>query len=562
MSRSKPRNASSRKPPFKDAAVKKKLLGRSRELAALLEISQTATQSLETEKILNDTLDKSLEILDFDVGYIRTLDPAKKNLIVRIARGLSSREFLSTSFPLDSPDPVVGKTVFLTQKPYIGFDIRKDPMFKTRTMEKEGVISLAMFPIVAKQRALGFIAVGSKAFHKFTQREIRLLMAFSAQLGAALQNAELYDEVNRGKSYIENLVDNAADIILSTTLEDRILTWNRGAEIALGYSREEVIGQSLSILLPPQRVHELAEMRAQVQRSGALRDIEVESSRKDGTTIFLSLSVSPITEGDGKIVGYLRVAKDITEKKGYERRLKELDKLKSDFVSNVSHELRTPLTAIKGSIDNMLDGLTGDLNEKQNRYLERIKSNADRLGRLINDLLDLSRIEAGIKLQPIQLSLTAVARDVLESLAPVAGEKLIAFDIQCGHANLTAWADPDRVAEILTNLLGNAIKFTPAGGKIMVSLGRSGEDWVKVSIADTGPGITPDEASRIFDKFYQVSNPEQQKARGTGLGLSIAKALVEMHGGKIWLESPAGRGSIFSFTLPARQFPTLDVQPN
>jgi PAS domain S-box-containing protein len=562
MSRLKRRKATSRKPPRQDAAFKKKLLGRSRELAALLEISQTATQSLETDIILNDTLDKSLEILDFDVGYIRTLDPAKKNLVVRIARGLSSREFLSTAFPVDSPDPVVGKTVFLTQKPYIGFDIRKDPMFKTRTMEKEGVISLAMFPIVAKQRALGFIAVGSKTFHKFTKREIRLLMAFSAQLGAALENAELYDEVNRGKAYIENLVENAADIILSTNLEDRILTWNRGAEITLGYSKEEVIGKPLSILLPPERVHELAEMRARVELSGALRDLEVESRRKDGAPIYLSLSVSPITDGDGKIVGFLRVAKDITEKKAYERRLKELDKLKSDFVSNVSHELRTPLTAIKGSIDNMLDGLTGDLNEKQNRYLVRIKSNADRLARLIDDLLDLSRIEAGIKIKPIHLSLNILVGEVVESLGPVAGEKLVAFDVKCADADLGAWADPDRVAEILTNLLGNAIKFTPAGGGVTVSLARSGDEWVKVSIADTGPGITSEEASRIFDKFYQVNNPEQRKARGTGLGLSIAKALVEMHGGKIWLENQAGEGSIFCFTLPARQPTTFDVRPD
>lgn len=175
--------------------VKKQLQGRTRELAALLAISQTATQSLETEKILNDTLDKSLEILEFDVGYIRTLDAEKKNLIVRVARGLSSPEFLSTTFPLDSPDPVVGKTVFKTQKPYIGTDIRKDPDFKSRTMEKEGVISLAMVPIVSKQRAMGFLACGSKRFHEFTKDEIRLLLAFSSQLGCALENALLYDTV-------------------------------------------------------------------------------------------------------------------------------------------------------------------------------------------------------------------------------------------------------------------------------------------------------------------------------------------------------------------------------
>jgi PAS domain S-box-containing protein len=551
MPQSKRLKAGSRRSFLEDADVKKKLLGRSRELAALLEISQTATQSLETEKILNDTLDKSLEILDFDVGYIRTLDPEKRNLIVRIARGLSSREFLSTSFPLESPDPVVGKIVFQTQKPYIGSDIRIDPMFKTRTMEKEGVISLAMFPIVSKQRALGFIAVGSKKFHKFTKREIRLLMAFSSQLGAALENAQLYDEVIKSKAYIENLVENAADIIVCTDLEDRILTWNRGAQIILGFSKDEVIGKHLSILLPPERIQELDEMRAKVQIYGVLRDIEVQSKTKDGVRIYLSLSVSPIKDVAGRVIGYLRVAKDITEKKRYERRLKELDKMKSSFVSNVSHELRTPLTAIKASADNMLDGLVGDLSEKQTRYLARIKSNADRLARLINDLLDLSRIEAGINLKPTNLDLVTIAKEVTEILRPVAAEKLITLTIESPENTLTAWADPDKISEVLMNLLGNAIKFTPTRGKVTLSLRRNGNEWVKISVADTGPGIPSEEANRIFDKFYQVTPAQKQKASGTGLGLSITKALVEMHGGKIWLESEVCRGIIFSFTLPA-----------
>jgi adenylate cyclase len=193
--------------------AQKELRETNRELAALLEISQTATRSLETEKILDDTLNKSLEILDFDVGYIRTLDAEKKNLIVRVARGLSSPEFLSTTFPLDSPDPVVGKKVFETQEAYICSDIRKDPMFQARTMEKEGVISLAMVPIVSKQRAMGFIAVGSKKLHEFTDREVHLLSAFSSQLGAALENARLYDTVQAQAAQLSDL---------NKTLEHRV----------------------------------------------------------------------------------------------------------------------------------------------------------------------------------------------------------------------------------------------------------------------------------------------------------------------------------------------------
>ena len=535
-------------------------LGRTRRpknrighLRALLAIADTAAQSLSTEKILTDTLDKSLEVLGFDVGYIRILDPDKKTMVGRVSKGLTALSSGSVDLA-DRSRRHVANILFETQKPYISPDVRKDTTFKNRTMEKQGVISAAYIPIISKKKTvLGTLAVGSRKLRKFSTEKISLLQTFGAQLGMALENAQLYDEVHRGKAYIENLVENAADIILSTDLEDQILTWNRGAELTLGYSKEEVIGKHLSILLPPSRVHELAEMRAKVELSGALRDIEVEGKRKGGAAIYLSLSVSPITDVDGKIVGFLRVAKDVTEKKRYERRLKELDKLKSDFVSNVSHELRTPLTAIKGSVDNMLDGLTGDLNEKQNRYLVRVKSNADRLARLINDLLDLSRIEAGIKLKRTNLSLPTVAREVVESLGSVAAEKLISFEIECPDVNLTAWADPDRIVEVLTNLIGNAIKFTPTNGKVTLCLKRNGNEWVKISVADTGPGIPSDEANRIFDKFYQVTQPEKQKAMGTGLGLSITKALVEMHGGKIWLESEVGKGSIFSFILPAEQ---------
>ena len=554
MPQSKRSEVNKRRAFLEDADVKKALLGRTREMAALLAISQTATQSLETEKILNDTLDKSLEILDFDVGYIRTLDPEKKNLIVRVARGLSSPEFLSTSFPLDSPDPIVGKIVFKTQKPYIGTDIRKDPMFQARTMEKEGVISLVMVPIVSKQRAMGFIAVGSKKLHKFTKREVRLLVAFSSQLGSALENAQLYDEVNKEKAYIENLVDNAGDAIISTDVADRILTWNHGAEVIFGYSKEETVGQSLTILLPTHRAGELEEIRDKVRLTGVIRNLEVRRIKKDGIIIEASLAVSPIRDKDDNVIGFLHLARDVTEKKRYEQRLKELDKMKSAFVSNVSHELRTPLTAIKASADNMLDRLIGDLNGKQVGYLTRIKSNSDRLARLINDLLDLSTIEAGkIDLRPTNLPLVTLVKEAAESLKPVAAEKLINLTVMSADPGVIAWADRDKVIQVLMNLIGNALKFTPTRGKVTIAVAKNSAGWMQISVTDTGPGIPAEEVNKVFGRFYQIGQAGTPKTQGTGLGLAISKALVEMHGGKIWVESEAGKGSTFSFTLPAEQ---------
>ena len=176
--------------------------------------------------------------------------------------------------------------------------------------------------------------------------------------------------------------------------------------------------------------------------------------------------MSPIKDKDDKVIGFLHLARDVTEKKRYEQRLKELDKMKSAFVSNVSHELRTPLTAIKASADNLLDRLIGDLNGKQVSYLTRIKSNSDRLARLINDLLDLSTIEAGkIDLRPTNLSLGTLAKDAAASLRPVATEKFIALAVVSTDPAVMAWVDRDKVIQVLINLIGNAWKFTPRTGR-------------------------------------------------------------------------------------------------
>src|SRR5262245_39603252 len=518
-------------------------------LAALLSIAETATQSLQTETILNDTLDKSLEILNFHVGSVRVLDRDMRNTLIRIDRGFRHP-------PNYSPrnQHRIEKLMIDTMKPHISPDIRQDAIHKSQSMEREGVISAAHVPIMSKKRVFGSLTVGSRKPHKFSVKEIDLLKAFGSQLGMALENAFLFEEVAKGKAYIENIVENAADVIICTDMEDLIQTWNRGAEVLFGYTKGEVIGKHLSILRPPERVHELEEMRTKVGLSGALRDIEVRSKRKDGAIIYLSLSVSPIKDPEEKIVGFLRVAKDVSEKKRFQRRLKELDRMKSDFVSNVSHELRTPLTAIKGSVDNMLDGITGPLNEKQSRYLNRIKSNAVRLGRLITDLLDLSKIEAGkIDLRPAYLTVNLLAKEVVEVLRTVAGEKLINLAVVSPEDNVQAWGDKDKVVQILVNLVGNALKFTPLNGEITIAIEKLDADWVKLSVADRGPGIPTEEAAKIFDKFYQVEQSNKQKTRGTGLGLAISKALVDMHGGKIWVESGVDRGSVFSFILPARR---------
>jgi signal transduction histidine kinase len=230
-------------------------------------------------------------------------------------------------------------------------------------------------------------------------------------------------------------------------------------------------------------------------------------------------------------------------------RLQEADQFKSDFVANVSHEFRTPLTTIKGSTDNMLDGISGALTDKQRHYLHRIKANTDRLARMINDLLDLSRIEAGqLLIVPVKVSVQQVTHDVVENLQGLAAEKGMTLRLRASPSVVMALADPDRINQIVVNLVTNAIKFTPSGGSVEVRVVSDGE-FVCVAVQDTGEGIPPEEVDRIFEKFHQVSGTAAAR-RGAGLGLLIAKRLVELQGGRIWVESEPGKGSTFQFTLP------------
>jgi signal transduction histidine kinase len=262
------------------------------------------------------------------------------------------------------------------------------------------------------------------------------------------------------------------------------------------------------------------------------------------------------------------------------RKLQELDQLKSDFVSNVSHELRTPLTAIRMSVDNLLDGVVGDVSPTLQRYLTKVQNNTDRLVRLISDLLDLSRIEAGrIELHRTKVDVAEVIQDVVDSLRPMAVEKGLELSVVPSGTDFFVFADRDKLQQVLINLTGNAVKFTSSGGSVSISTHAPASDdgstvrrfegteapempngrpaelsnlrrFVEVSVEDTGEGIPPEELGAIFDKFHQVRRENRYKAQGTGLGLSIAKSLIELHGGRIRVESQPGKGSRFIFTLP------------
>ncbi|HEX2225956.1 MAG TPA: ATP-binding protein [Candidatus Binatia bacterium] len=318
-----------------------------------------------------------------------------------------------------------------------------------------------------------------------------------------------------------------------------------------------------SIFVARRVVRPLELLRWGAQRIGA-GDLDHQLEIKTGDELEV------LADEFNRMAAALKQSHDSLEAKVHERtqelrsaneRLRDVDRLKSGFLSNVSHELRTPLTAIGGIAENLLDEMAGPLNEKQARYIKGIKESGDRLARLIDDLLDLSAIEANrIRLTPTSFPVDDLVYKVGAMLKPIAEAKSVALEVPARNGHFVPQADCDRITQVLTNLVINAIKFTPFGGKVALTLGPLNEGhWLQVNVTDNGPGIAAPEREKIFDEFYQISQADREKTVGVGLGLAICKRLVEMHGGTIWLDSAIGQGSSFHFTVPAA--PVTPTEP-
>ena len=233
-------------------------------------------------------------------------------------------------------------------------------------------------------------------------------------------------------------------------------------------------------------------------------------------------------------------------------RLKELDRLKSQFLSHCSHELRTPLTSIKGFAENMLRGTLGTLSERQLLYLNRINANADRLTRMIADLLDLSRIESGtVRMVWTQVALPELVHEIIEQLQFMAQKKEQHLTVICHNDQLTMVGDQDRLQQIVTNLAHNALKFTPEEGTVSLGVFSESPSSIVLEVSDTGPGIPAESLSNLFDPFFQAHNDHEVGVKGLGLGLAIVKNLVSLHGGTIEVKSTLGEGTTFRVTLPS-----------
>jgi len=359
------------------------------------------------------------------------------------------------------------------------------------------------------------------------------------------------------------IVQSSDDAIVSKDLNGIITTWNSGAERLFGYTREEVIGKPISILIPEERLNEEPTILRRIRRGERIEHYETVRRRKDGSFRDISLSVSPIIDAHGRVVGASKIARDISQRKRAEAELAALMnreqelraeaetaiRVKDEFLAMVSHELRTPLNAIVGWTQLLKSGKLD--REKTERAIQTIDRNAKAQATIINELLDVARIISGklkLDLKPIDLSgVISAAIDVVRPASDAKAIELVATLEET--AGLVA-GEAVRLQQVIWNLLSNAIKFTPREGRVEVTLKRSGTHVVIV-VSDTGPGIPVDFLPHIFDRFRQADTSAKRLHGGLGLGLSIARNLVEMHGGTIRAENGGeNQGAKFTVTLP------------
>jgi PAS domain S-box-containing protein len=365
-------------------------------------------------------------------------------------------------------------------------------------------------------------------------------------------------ELQRQRRYYEALFDSSPTAIIAVDMDQTVTSWNPACERLFGYTRHEAIGRDIDELVAARPdLFEEAKRRSAVAASGLEPGrVLTQRTRKDGTLVDVDVVSAPVFVA-GQQVGYFAIYSDVSELQARTRELAEksaelevASKHKSEFLANMSHELRTPLNAIVGFSQVLKQKLFGEVNQKQDEYLDDILSSSNHLLELINDILDLSKVEAGqVELERQLFSL----REALERGVVMVRERALKNGVE-----LSLELDPQidlvdgderRIRQVVFNLLSNAVKFTPSGGRVEISTAKENGE-VRIAVRDTGPGISPDDQARIFEEFQQARDTNGERPEGTGLGLALSRSLVELHGGRIWVESEPGKGSTFTFTLP------------
>jgi signal transduction histidine kinase len=378
--------------------------------------------------------------------------------------------------------------------------------------------------LLSRGRFLGLLALCWTERHQLDREQEALLGLAGNQIAGALEAALRLEEAERAAGEARAVFYAIADGVLLTDPFGRVTAMNRALEALTGWTETDARGRPYAEVLP-----------IATDQVGGPADLVSRYGRR----VPVAVSSAPIFDARGRVVGGVDVIRDVS-------REREIDEVKSALISTVSHELRTPLTLIHGFAELLV--LRDMPVERQRSSAVEILDASRRLARLIDDLLSVSRMESGrLVLDPRPLDLASVVERILSPFRAMAAKHTLRTKLPGSLP--VVWGDPDKVEQILTNLVGNAIKYSPGGGEVLVTVDQDG-DTVQVSVRDQGIGMSPRDMGQLFEKFYRVDREEVRRTGGTGLGLYITKRLVEMHGGRLWAESWPGVGSVFRFTLP------------
>ena len=378
------------------------------------------------------------------------------------------------------------------------------------------------------------------------QRQVKFKV-YGRELSDTLRESE--SQLITTEERYKNLLDQANDMIFLLDEKIRFVEMNGKFEEILGYNREDWIGRLMYDLISSNDRDAAIKYCWETLKGGTPR-FDLRAVHAKGRIIYLALANSPVMDSDGNITGIMGIARDISESK-------KIEELQNKFVSHVSHELRTPLTAMREFMALLIDGIPGELNEEQAEYCNRVRVNIDRLTRIIENLLLISSVDEGkIFLEKQLVDIKDLINQVGDTLKITAGKKKIKIKTISENNPPRIYADPDRIVQVLTNLVYNSIKFTPEGGEITIGI-RDSEDKIILSVKDNGIGIKPEDQERIFDRFQQIRGRQSFGTHGTGLGLAISRDIVRLHRGEIWVESEEGVGSTFTVSLPKALAPRV-----
>ena len=437
---------------------------------------------------------------------------------------------------------------YIQKDPKIEKDMMKVPMSIftqsiTKSLPKcEDLKSYISVPLLTKTRQEGILILASGNENAFAPEDVIILNMLADELALFIENERIKMDLAEAKSRLESTMYSMSEGVIALDEKFGVTLINPAAKILLGL--EEVkLGD---IIWKLTRDKKMTDFFKNIPSSENLITKEMNFVR-GATSKMVKFFVAKIFSGLGKPRGWIVLLTDIT-------REKQVDKMKSDFISMASHELRTPLAAIKESVMLILDGTAGEITPQQKKILDIGSRNIEKLTNLVNDLLDLSKIETGgMRLEKRTRDLSELIERALIPMELLAKENKLDLKMDLPKGLPKVECDAERVTQIIVNLVGNAIKFTPVNGKVNVKASKNREDegdFLEISVKDTGMGIDKKDISRLFSRFGQLDSSLTRKPGSTGLGLAICKELVEMHGGRIWVESEPGKGATFSFSLP------------